>query len=104
MTAKMFNVVVGTWLVVSAYAWPHDERMLKATIACGLLIVALSIASLFSDRLPRYLTVGVALILMLFSSAHVGRHDPVFWNNVAVAFVASATTLVRAGGEPELAT
>jgi hypothetical protein len=104
MTAKMFNVVVGTWLIVSAYAWPHDERMLKATIACGLLTVALSIASLFSDRTPRYLTVGVAFILMLFSAVHVGRHDPVFWNNLVVAFVVSATMLVRVQDEPELAT
>ena len=104
MTAKMFNVVVGTWLIVSAYAWPHDERMLKATIVCGLLTVLLSIAALFADRAPRYLIIGVASILLVFSAAHVGRHDPVFWNNLVVAFVVSATVLVRGRGEPELAT
>lgn len=104
MAGRLFNVVVGTWLIVSAFAWPHAIPMFKAAIACGLLTIVLAIASIFADRAARYGIVVVALILLSLSALHVGRHDPVFWNNVAVAFVISLTTVLGARQEPALAT
>ena len=26
MTARIFNVLLGTWLFLSAFAWPHHPR------------------------------------------------------------------------------
>lgn len=103
MAARLFNVVVGTWLIVSGFAWPHDVRMLKATIACGLLTIVLSVASIFLERPARLVTGLVSAILLFLSVLRVGRHDPVLWNNVIVALVISLTAFIGTRREPVLA-
>jgi hypothetical protein len=103
MAGRLFNVVVGTWLIVSGFAWPHDLRMFKATIACGLLTIVLSIASIFAERPARYVTGVVSVILVFLSALRVSHHDPVFWNNVIVAFVISLTAFLGTRSEPAFA-
>jgi hypothetical protein len=103
MAARLFNVVVGTWLIVSGFTWPHDLRMFKATVACGLLTIVLSVASIFVDRPARYVTGLVSVILVFLSAVRVNHHDPVFWNNLIVALVISLTALLGVRREPALA-
>jgi uncharacterized membrane protein len=103
MAARLFNVVVGTWLIVSGFAWPHDVRMFKATVACGLLTIVLSVASIFAHRPARWVTGLVSVILVFLSAVRVSRHDPVFWNNVIVALVISLTAFLGTRQEPAFA-
>src|SRR4029077_5311681 len=37
MTARIFNGLMGVWLVVSAFAWPHSRAMTNYTVVCGVL-------------------------------------------------------------------
>ena len=41
MTARIFNVLLGTWLFLSAFAWPHPPAQGFTALVCGALTVLL---------------------------------------------------------------
>ena len=37
MTARIFNVLIGTWLIATAFAWGHRDAVATITLVCGAL-------------------------------------------------------------------
>ena len=91
MTARIFNVLIGVWLIISAYAWPHSKLMTDFTVGCGIATAAFAIAAIFW-RPARYLNLVVAAILFSTTALMEATVHATFWNNLisAVAiFIAS---------------
>jgi hypothetical protein len=53
MLPRIFNMLVGAWLIVSAFAWPHAVIEKANTVVCGLLAIGLAVTAIYS-RTARY--------------------------------------------------
>jgi len=105
MSARIFNVLLGAWLFLSAFAWPHSGMQFPAALVCGGLTVVLSLATIYIPGL-RYLTAVVAALLFASSIASVRHWDPrTSWHNAIIAvaiFVAALIDRGPAGARREL--
>jgi hypothetical protein len=97
MTPRIFNVLLGTWLFLSSFAWPHNSPAYVAALACGALTVVLSLAAFYVPGL-RYLTAVVAVVLLVASlSTSASRWDRTFWHNSIVAVAIFVAALLDRG-------
>jgi hypothetical protein len=78
------SVVLGTWLFLSAFVWPHSPAQFTNTWVTGLCIVAVAVAG---RRVPAVRYLNAVLALWLFVSAFVlpGTTTGTAWNSVLVA-------------------
>lgn len=93
MSARIFNVLVGTWLFLSAFAWHHTTPQGMTALICGALAVLLSLASMYVPGL-RYLLAVVAVILFVTSLATADHYDRTFWHNSIMAIAIFVGALV----------
>jgi hypothetical protein len=84
MSARIFNVLLGTWLFLSAFGWPHTPAQGMTALICGALTMLTALVSIFYPRV-RYLTAIVAVVLFVGSLATAGRYDRTFWHNAVIA-------------------
>ncbi len=82
----MLNILIGTWLMISAFALGLGGALFWVTFLCGVFAVLLEAGS-FWRRDARYGTTLVGLILLLAGfataftgSAVTGARDNGFWN------------------------
>ena len=103
MSVRIFTVLVGTWLFLSAFAWPHTTPQGMTALVCGALTVILSLASMYVPGL-RYLLAVVAVMLFVTSLATANHFDRTFWHNSIMAiaiFVGSLVAHNPAGAKPD---
>ena len=87
MTARIFNVLIGTWLFLSAFGWPHSPAQGMTALICGALTLLSALASIYYPRV-RYLTATIAVVLFVSSLATaIPRYDLTFWHNAVFAIV-----------------
>ena len=48
MTTRILNALLGMWLFVTAFMWPHGRRSGTLTIVCAVLTFLLAIASFYT--------------------------------------------------------
>jgi hypothetical protein len=84
MTARIFNVLLGTWLFLSAFGWPHTPAQGMTALICGALTMLTALISIYYPRV-RYLTALVAIVLFVGSLSTAVRYDRTFWHNAVVA-------------------
>jgi divalent metal cation (Fe/Co/Zn/Cd) transporter len=97
MTARIFNVLIGTWLIATAFAWGHRDALAMTTLVCGVLTAVIAIGSIFSGLL-RLLGVAVAAVLFIVTGLLANRHEPTFWNNLIAAAASIVSTLLMGSG------
>jgi len=103
MTARIFNTLLGTWLFWSAFAWPHTPAQGMIALVCGALTVFFALLTIYLPNV-RYMTLMLAVILLVASVAASSRLDRTFWHNgiVAVAiFIAALLDRGTAGARRE---
>src|SRR5580698_9645589 len=63
-TARIVNIVLGIWLFVSAFLWPHSYAQMTNTWIVGLLCIAFALIAM---RVPeaRYLNTALAVWLLV---------------------------------------
>jgi hypothetical protein len=92
---RYLNVLVGGWLVASAFLWPHSQGQLTNTCASGLLCV---VTAALSGAAPRFrllnTAVAVWVLITAFSIPRIG--GATLWNNVAVAVAMFVVSLLPA--------
>lgn len=97
--ARLANVVLGLWLFTSAFVWHHFEGSRNNTCVVGALIVACSVAALRHTAWRRANTVLagwlVVSTLMVFHPYELAT----MWNNLLVAGVVCALSLVTRGDQ-----
>jgi uncharacterized membrane protein YccC len=84
MLPRILNMLIGTWLMFSAFAWSHPPRQLANTIVCGLLTILFAVLSLYSRRGQQ---LGASLAVWLFVSGlfTMSTKEPTLWNNALCA-------------------
>ena len=82
--ARQLQIVLGIWLFISAFIWPHTTAQRTNTWICGLIAIAFAIIAM---KEPRARWVNTALAVWLFFSTIALPHISVGteWNNVLVA-------------------
>ena len=97
--ARYASIVLGLWLVISAFLWPHSMGQQTNAWVVGILTIAFALLAAGRDDL-RYLV--TALAVWLFASIWVvpSIRIATLWNNGIVAaglFVFSLIPNLRAG-------
>lgn len=95
------NAMVGAWLFISAFAWPHADASRTNTWVIGLIAV---IVSLWAVATPAVRYVNTAVAVWLFFTTITFPHilAATTWNNVIAAVVIFMLSLVpsRRPGRP----
>jgi hypothetical protein len=90
---RIVNLILGVWLFISAFLWPHAQAQLTNTWVCGVLAV---IFSLIAMGVPwaRYLNTLLAIWLFISAWALPTTSVGTIWNNVLVAIAIFVVSLV----------
>jgi hypothetical protein len=103
MTARILNVLLGTWLFLSSFAWPHTTVQRYAAMICGALTVVFSLFTIYNPGV-RYMTAALAVVLFV-ETLTIGRpHSMPFWHDAVISiaiFVAALMDKGRAGARRE---
>ena len=103
VAARLVNVVLGIWLVISAFAWPHSEAQRMNAWILGVLCVAFALAALFEPT-ARYLNTVLSAWLLVSAWALPTVSLGTMWNSALVAIAIFFVSLapprgwVRQGG------
>ncbi|MHB8878479.1 MAG: SPW repeat domain-containing protein [Myxococcaceae bacterium] len=97
--ARVLAIILGAWLFLSAFLWPHSAAQYTNTWISGLLCVLFAVVS-FARPGARYL--NTALSIWLFISAFVLPQVSLagVWNNALVAIGIFVVSLIPAMGVP----
>lgn len=98
MTTRIFNALLGMWLFVTAFMWPHEQAVATLTIVCAALTFLLSIASFYTIA-ARYANLVVAALLFIGTLALHSTTRATVWNNVVVAVAVLFASLADRGPE-----
>jgi hypothetical protein len=96
MTTRIFNGLIGIWLFVTAFMWPHAHGELMVTIAAAAATFVLAILAIYSGA-ARYLNAVVAVFLFLSALTLPSLVRATTWNNAIVAIAIFAAALVDDG-------
>ena len=93
---RIINVILGVWLFISAFVWPHTQAQMTNTWICGVLVV---IFALIGMAVPwvRYLNTLLAIWLFISAWALPMAQVGTVWNNVLVAIAVFIVSLVPSG-------
>ena len=92
--ARGISALAGLWLLISAFAWPHTSDQMNNSLIVGVLAIIAAAVAAFVMQEGRY--ANTALSVWLFISAFVLQtvSNATLWNNVIVAIVMFACSLV----------
>lgn len=85
-SARAVNIVVGVWLFISAFIWPHSQAQMTNTWIVGLLAVVFAIAAMRAEQ-ARYLNTILAVWLFISVWALPSLNLGTMWNNALAAIV-----------------
>jgi hypothetical protein len=85
-SARVINIIVGIWLFISAFVWPHTYSQMTNTWIVGVLCVAFALIAM---RVPeaRYLNTILAVWLFISVWALPTIRSGTAWNNVIMAII-----------------
>jgi hypothetical protein len=96
MSERILGILVGTWLVISAFAWRHTPVQMANAVACGGLAVVLALVSVYWER-ARYLA-GLLSVWIFFAALFTLRlREMTLWNNAVCAIALFLCSLVGDG-------
>jgi hypothetical protein len=83
---RIINAMLGGWLFVSAFLWPHSPASFTNTWVVGAL---LAFSSLFAFRTAARLACATLAIWLVLSTFAIAPRTPLtVWHNLAVALAA----------------
>ena len=85
-TARAITMVVGVWLFISAFVWPHTRFETNNTWILGVLCFLFAYLSLRAPAV-RYLNALVAIWLFVSAFALPAAESRTVWNNAIVAII-----------------
>ena len=90
---RVANVVLGIWLFLSAFLWPHSPGSKANTWIVGLIVMAVAALGSLAPA-SRWLNTAAAVWLFFstFWLSHVSRAT--VWNNAIVAVVVFLVSLI----------
>lgn len=99
--ARGFTLLLGVWLFISAFIWPHTMAQMTNTWICGVLAV---IFAAIAMRAPQVRYVNTILAIWIFISAFALPTISIgtVWNNVLVAIAIFVSSLVPSDQLPRV--
>lgn len=98
---RSLNVILGIWLFISAFVWPHSQEQMTNTWILGVLAVVFAVFSINTPPI-RYLNTFLALWLFIsaFALPSPRVSSGTVWNNVIVAILIFIFSLAPGRGTP----
>ena len=84
MTSRIFIALAATWLIVSAFLWPHTDAQLINTALTGAIMLALALLSMVTGA-ARYLCLASAAWLFVSTLRIAGARSTTMVNNIVIA-------------------
>ena len=80
MTARIFNLLMGVWLFVSAFIFSQGRVSFASTALCGALAALFAVFTNYDLR-SRYVTaaIGALVVVLAFTVQPLG--SAAFWHN-----------------------
>lgn len=100
---RIATVILGVWLFISAFAWQHTSAQMTNTWILGVLEVIFALVAIFAAPQARYLNTLLAIWLFISAFALPRVSGGTVWNNVIVAILTFAFSLMPSRGEPRRA-
>ncbi|KYF83465.1 hypothetical protein BE20_40400 [Sorangium cellulosum] len=93
LMARIVNVVLGFWLLLSAVLWPHSHAQRTNTWVLGLLCMVFAITAMLAPAV-RYLNTVLAVWLFISCWALPTVSLGTIWNNALVAIAIFIASLI----------
>ncbi|MHB8419053.1 MAG: SPW repeat domain-containing protein [Myxococcales bacterium] len=93
MAARIANIVLGVWLFISAFLWPHNYAQMTNTWVLGVLCVIFALVALTAPP-ARYLNTALAVWLFISAFALPTHLQGTIWNNAVAAVLIFFFSLV----------
>lgn len=94
---RVLNVILGIWLFVSAFIWPHTAAEMTNTWILGVLCVVFAVIAMAVPQ-ARYLNTALAIWLFISAWALPTVSAGTVWNNVLVAIAIFVASLIPSEG------
>jgi hypothetical protein len=91
-SARIINIILGIWLFISAFLWPHVYAQMTNTWILGVLAVAFALIAMKVPEV-RYLNTILAVWLFISVWALPTASVATMWNNALVAIAIFAVSL-----------
>lgn len=91
--ARVVNLVLGVWLFISAFAWPHASAQSTNTWLMGVLCVIFAVGAMIVPWM-RYLNTVLAIWLFISAWALPAGTPGTTWNNVLVSIAIFVVSLI----------
>jgi hypothetical protein len=93
VSPRIVNVIIGVWLFISAFVWPHTQQQMNNTWICGALCVVFALIAMAVPWV-RYLNTLLAIWLFISAWALPAGHPGTVWNNVLCSIAIFIVSLV----------
>ncbi len=90
---RIINVILGVWLFISAFIWPHSRAQMTNTWILGVLCVVFALVAM-AVPWARYLNTLLAIWLFISAWALPTVSAGTVWNNVLVAIAIFIVSLI----------
>lgn len=92
-TARWINAIVGLWLLLSAFSWPHSTAQFTNTWIMGIITIAVALIAMGSPGFRFVNTIaGAWLIVSAFALPTLATATR--WNNFIIGIVIGFLSLV----------
>ena len=93
---RWINLLLGIWLFISAFAWPHATATFTNTWIVGIVIAAIAGISILVP--PVHWANGAVAVYLFFSTVFMAHALPVTpWHNAILAVIVFFLSLIPAG-------
>jgi hypothetical protein len=93
IAARTVNIVLGVWLFISAFLWPHGQGQFTNTWLVGLLCAAFAVVATWAPQV-RYLNTILAIWLFISAWAIPSVRSATIWNNALVSIAMLVASLI----------
>jgi SPW repeat-containing protein len=100
-TPRVLNVIIGIWLVISAFLWSHGHFQTNNTWICGVLCAVFAVAA-GSRGWSRYLNTLLAIWLFISTWVVSDISPRSTLNNLAVSIAIFVLSIFPSTSEPPL--
>lgn len=96
MSPRIFNVLMGIWLFISAFAWRHSPAEFWAALICGAVTIVLTLGTFYVPGL-RYLVAVFALMLLVESVTAAASVRRTAWHDAIIAIAIFVAAMLSRG-------
>lgn len=93
---RWVSLILGIWLIISAFAWPHTAGEQTNAWILGVLIAIASIWAMFAPGV-RFLNTIFSIWLFFATIAIMHSQAGTLWNNLIAAIIVFVMSLIPSG-------